>query len=155
MPLMILYRVRSICTRYGGSRQIGPWTVGPRTVGPWGRNPFFFNRNLYFHVDTDSMALYPVSSSLYSCRLEFLLPRLRSPCLEANLPEPLALLKFLISSASKAHPTFRHSLLGGNGERTSKKKFHFSPCFRLYTWRPGGQFWFPLWHHIPEFRERE
>ena len=68
------------------------------------------------------------SNSLNSRRLESL-PHLRSPCLEANLSEPLALHKFFISSASKAHPTLRHSLLGGNGEQTSKKKFPFSPRF--------------------------
>ena len=71
---------------------------------------FLFNCNLYFHVDIDSMAFYPVSSSMNSCRLESLLPHLRSPCLEANLSEPLALHRFLFKYIGHEY-IFGHSFV--------------------------------------------
>ena len=67
-----------------------------------------------------------------SCRLESLLPNLRGPCLEANLPEPLAECGFLFSSAPIAHPT-RRPPCWGSGERRQTRKISpfFPPAFNF------------------------
>ena len=67
-----------------------------------------------------------------SCRLESLLPNLRGPYLEANLPEPLAECGFLFSSAPIAHPTRRPPCWGSGEKRQNKKNFPlFPPAFNF------------------------
>ena len=58
--------------------------------------------------------------------------------MEANLPEPLAECGFLFSSAPTAHPTRRHSMLGGSGEKRQTRKFpHFFPLLLTLTLMAG------------------
>ena len=88
----------------------------------------FFSRTIYiFHVKIDSMALYPVASSMSSCRLESLLPSLRSPCLEANLSEPLALHRFLFPLPTQPIPPSVTPCWVGVERKQTRKRSPFIP----------------------------